>query len=1068
MRLITSPVSRLGRIGNHPITKSILAYWPFLEGFGNTSVSTNDIGCWSNLRDNQTSPPNGAIYGLADHTMQVSSGDAVWIKSGKGSVLDVTPASHHISNSSAQDYGLYDNTIPFSINTSFQLDTQSDLTPLVAIMGDYQPYAFGVNLSNSSNLGVSFTVSDGQSSLYNNASLSNDTPYQLGITYNGLGGTNCDQTIGMTVSGGTFDGTGTFTLTFISETTTAIAVAGLTPAIIESALEALSTINVGNVSVVAHADNNGTTIAKYNISFKNRLGGMSFPVITIDSSAVGITGGSTLTEVQTITTQGAMNPSNWKMYLNGVEQTLSEAPSSPTLSNNQTGFNYGVSFGGGLDGKIGPTCVWQRQLSPIEINDFQNDPYLPFSNYGIGAAQLVNSLPIFGIASGGMTLGGISTCVVKAYFIVTPEGGMTLGGSSSSFLIIAYSHEATGGVLCSGDAIALLRHSHTPSGGIICEGEAEIRSAWSFYPGFYFNAVPFAKPIVISHEYVDQDLTNFPLLVEFSGDADIGGAALSDGADIRFANATGSLLGFEKELFQIDGGLASGRYWVNVPLIDGIQDTTIFIGYGNPTLSDASDNSAAWDNSFAGVYHLNGNYTDSTGTQNMTGDDLVSTSNETQIIGVVISGSGAFSGGSFTLTFDGETTVPINVSGLDASTVLSALENLTTIGAGNISLAAHPENDGLSIYKNTITFIGDLAGLNQPQMTIDSSLVGFTGGTKTEIETTVQDGGLSSPGIIDGCFRGTGTEFASGSSNALQKIGILDATIEAWVKYSAPSTEEFSGDRLGYIFGVGGLANSRGLALFTYNDLPTFQLRTNLVTRSAQTVGQYNDGEWHYLCASVKRDANEGITLFIDGEYFGLTLGESPLALQNVNLTDSSDIRIGSNISDDFHFKGEVDECRLSIGYARPPAYARFVYHNITSGQIEFGEQIQSDANIIVSGQVIPLMPGYNILEHEPDGGIVIAGVALSDHESTYGANGMTHRVLITVPRRQTALYNFPLRIPLSLESYPIDEFTFEDLNGQTLPSVRLADTSSFQAIVFIHIPSNANAELYLYYREAD
>lgn len=87
-------------------------------------------------------------------------------------------------------------------------------------------------------------------------------------------------------------------------------------------------------------------------------------------------------------------------------------------------------------------------------------------------------------------------------------------------------------------------------------------------------------------------------------------------------------------------------------------------------------------------------------------------------------------GGTFTLTFDGQTTAA-NAYNISAAALQAALEALSTIGAGNVSVS------GSAGGPYTITFIGALAGQNLAQMTANGA--SLTGSSPTvTVATTVQ------------------------------------------------------------------------------------------------------------------------------------------------------------------------------------------------------------------------------------------------------------------------------------------------------------------------------------------
>ncbi|HYJ22172.1 MAG TPA: hypothetical protein VEW07_09140 [Solirubrobacterales bacterium] len=88
-------------------------------------------------------------------------------------------------------------------------------------------------------------------------------------------------------------------------------------------------------------------------------------------------------------------------------------------------------------------------------------------------------------------------------------------------------------------------------------------------------------------------------------------------------------------------------------------------------------------------------------------------------------------GGTFTLTFEGQTTAPIAFDAEGTGGVQPALEALSTIGAGNVSVTG-------SSGAYAVAFQGKLAGLDVPQMSADSSAL--TGGTATATIGTTATG----------------------------------------------------------------------------------------------------------------------------------------------------------------------------------------------------------------------------------------------------------------------------------------------------------------------------------------
>lgn len=116
-------------------------------------------------------------------------------------------------------------------------------------------------------------------------------------------------------------------------------------------------------------------------------------------------------------------------------------------------------------------------------------------------------------------------------------------------------------------------------------------------------------------------------------------------------------------------------------------------------------------------------------------DDLVAARNEVQRVTI----TGSPTGGTFTLTYDGQTTAGIAFDAT-AAAVQSALEALSNIAAGDVSCSGGP----LPGTPVDVTFTGQLGSRNVVEMTADGS--GLTGGTSptANVSTTTE----GSPGEV--------------------------------------------------------------------------------------------------------------------------------------------------------------------------------------------------------------------------------------------------------------------------------------------------------------------------------
>ncbi len=156
------------------------------------------------------------------------------------------------------------------------------------------------------------------------------------------------------------------------------------------------------------------------------------------------------------------------------------------------------------------------------------------------------------------------------------------------------------------------------------------------------------KKITISRTNIDSNLTDFPLLVKISEDANIGSVAMEDGNDLRFTTADGNLLYSEKEDFNISGGAATGNFWVKVPSISSVEDTNIYVYYGSAGASAQVGSTNVWDSNYVMVQHENeisGTLYDSTANGNNGTPNFFPTTNQNTI--GKIGGTNFFDGNDF-------------------------------------------------------------------------------------------------------------------------------------------------------------------------------------------------------------------------------------------------------------------------------------------------------------------------------------------------------------------------------------------------------------------------------------
>ena len=111
------------------------------------------------------------------------------------------------------------------------------------------------------------------------------------------------------------------------------------------------------------------------------------------------------------------------------------------------------------------------------------------------------------------------------------------------------------------------------------------------------------KKITIDYTKIDDDLTDFPVLVKLTSSNFDFSKANSDGFDVRFTSDNGTtLLKYERERHDATNKLA--EYWVKIPSVSSSADTDFFIYFRSLDTDDGADPTNVWDSNFKGVWHM--------------------------------------------------------------------------------------------------------------------------------------------------------------------------------------------------------------------------------------------------------------------------------------------------------------------------------------------------------------------------------------------------------------------------------------------------------------------------------
>lgn len=127
---------------------------------------------------------------------------------------------------------------------------------------------------------------------------------------------------------------------------------------------------------------------------------------------------------------------------------------------------------------------------------------------------------------------------------------------------------------------------------------------------WYDSNWQYRAEIEILDNYVTGDnFTNFPALIQLTLD---NAKTMDNGDDILFCDNTGDVkIPHEVENFNTENLIA----WVRVPILRDVENTSIWVYYGNATAAPQENAENVWDNDYKGVWHLDeaaGAFEDST------------------------------------------------------------------------------------------------------------------------------------------------------------------------------------------------------------------------------------------------------------------------------------------------------------------------------------------------------------------------------------------------------------------------------------------------------------------------
>jgi hypothetical protein len=150
----------------------------------------------------------------------------------------------------------------------------------------------------------------------------------------------------------------------------------------------------------------------------------------------------------------------------------------------------------------------------------------------------------------------------------------------------------------------------------------------------HLNSYASQRTITIDHTKVpNTDQPNFPVLISgtYSYLATVpngGEVQNANGWDIIFTPDATCGNKLKHEIDSYNGTTGAAAFWVQIPILSHTVDTTIYMCYGNGSITTSQEDSTLWaDAGYVSVYHFGNGSTlslnDSTGTNNLTGSGLL-------------------------------------------------------------------------------------------------------------------------------------------------------------------------------------------------------------------------------------------------------------------------------------------------------------------------------------------------------------------------------------------------------------------------------------------------------------
>ena len=397
----------------------------------------------------------------------------------------------------------------------------------------------------------------------------------------------------------TFNGTGTSYITGTADTTFYTLNLGTTLGAAQS-----STINIGNSTADSSLTITATTL---NIGSTSQTSG----VTTVN---LGTYSGGTNTIPQTLTVTGDL-----------------------TINIGSTGGGKLVSTGSTYAHAINVGGNWTNNNTNSGQGFNAGISTVTFNAISIGKTISTGGSSFYNVVFDGV--GGawsVSTANMTVNNIVIANGMLT---APSNTLYVSGNWLQTGGTFThnsgtvdfNGEGTQDLSIGSSPFYNLTHSGSSTLY-VWSY-----------RKSMTINHTLVSGDLTDFPVLLLISNDADLFAHAQSLGQDLVFMDSNGNRLSYQIEYYSRGATSDTAYIWVKLFHISSTSDTTFYMNYGNSNCTSQADPTSVWTNGYLAVWHL-ANSSGNLNTLDSTWNGYDGTNTDTSVVVGKIDGAGGFNG----------------------------------------------------------------------------------------------------------------------------------------------------------------------------------------------------------------------------------------------------------------------------------------------------------------------------------------------------------------------------------------------------------------------------------------